>query len=151
MADRALLTGYPQCFEWNLGAQTMSTSMAWYDDMGQNADTDIEGILPKGPYLPCVCMAGRSLLAGYPRYDHTGSALLYNGEYFVVIRYDVKVHISSYRLVYWCIFNLVWVIKAGTLGSVHWTCIQLLPAKCTPGFPCRVFSTLVSIYTNQAS
>ena len=28
----------------------------------------IEGILPKGPYLPCVSMAGRALLAGYPRY-----------------------------------------------------------------------------------
>ena len=27
----------------------------------------IEGILPKGPYLPCVSMAGRALLAGYPR------------------------------------------------------------------------------------
>ena len=24
-----------------------------------------EGILPKGPYLPCVSMAGRALLAGY--------------------------------------------------------------------------------------
>ena len=29
---------------------------------------DIEGILPKGPYLPCVSMAGRALLAGYHRY-----------------------------------------------------------------------------------
>ena len=29
--------------------------------------THIEGILPKGPYLPCVSMAGRALLAGYPR------------------------------------------------------------------------------------
>ena len=28
---------------------------------------DNEGILPKGPYLPCVSMAGRALLAGYPR------------------------------------------------------------------------------------
>ena len=28
----------------------------------------IQGILPKGPYLPCVSMAGRALLAGYPRY-----------------------------------------------------------------------------------
>ena len=27
----------------------------------------IEGILPKGPYLPCVSVAGRALLAGYPR------------------------------------------------------------------------------------
>ena len=26
-----------------------------------------DGILPKGPYLPCVSMAGRVLLAGYPR------------------------------------------------------------------------------------
>ena len=31
---------------------------AWY----------IEGILPKGPYLPCVSMAGRVLSAGYHRY-----------------------------------------------------------------------------------
>ena len=28
----------------------------------------IEGILPKGPYLPCVSMAGRALLARYHRY-----------------------------------------------------------------------------------
>ena len=27
----------------------------------------LEGILPKGPYLPCVSMAGRALLAGYHR------------------------------------------------------------------------------------
>ena len=30
--------------------------------------THIEGILPKGPYLPCLRMAGRALLAGYHRY-----------------------------------------------------------------------------------
>ena len=30
--------------------------------------THIDGILLKGPYLPCVSMAGRALLAGYPRY-----------------------------------------------------------------------------------
>ena len=30
---------------------------------------DIEGIMPKGPYLPCVSMAGRALSAGYPRYN----------------------------------------------------------------------------------
>ena len=28
----------------------------------------IEGILPKGPYLSCVSMVGRALLAEYPRY-----------------------------------------------------------------------------------
>ena len=34
---------------------------------------DIKGILPKGPYLPCVSMAGRALLAGYPRYIRWGA------------------------------------------------------------------------------
>ena len=29
---------------------------------------DIDGILPKGPYPPCLRMAGRALLAGYPRH-----------------------------------------------------------------------------------
>ena len=33
-----------------------------------NAHLHIEGILSKGPYLPCVSMAGRALLAGYHRY-----------------------------------------------------------------------------------
>ena len=28
----------------------------------------IEGILQKGPYPPCLCMADRALLAGYPRF-----------------------------------------------------------------------------------
>ena len=32
----------------------------------------IEGILPKGPYLPCESMAGRALLAGYHRYVELG-------------------------------------------------------------------------------
>ena len=36
---------------------------------------DIEGILPKGPYPPCLRMADRALLAGYPRYTHVSSGL----------------------------------------------------------------------------
>ena len=31
--------------------------------------THIDGILPKGPYPPCLRMADRALLAGYPRYE----------------------------------------------------------------------------------
>ena len=31
------------------------------------AKPEYEGILPKGPYLPCASMAGRALLAGYHR------------------------------------------------------------------------------------
>ena len=32
-----------------------------------------EGILPKGPYLPCLRMADRALFAGYPRHVLTAS------------------------------------------------------------------------------
>ena len=39
--------------------------------------TYIEGILPKGPYLPCVSMAGRALLAGYPRIMDTDNSWKY--------------------------------------------------------------------------
>ena len=39
-----------------------STLLGWYE---QNVITYKEGILPKGPYLPCVSMAGRAMLAGY--------------------------------------------------------------------------------------
>ena len=35
----------------------------------------IEGILPKGSYLPCVSMAGRALLAGYHRSKLLGPIL----------------------------------------------------------------------------
>ena len=38
------------------------------DYMRNHAHLFIEGILPKGPYLPCVSMAGRALLTGYPRH-----------------------------------------------------------------------------------
>ena len=46
----------------------------------------IKAILPKGPYLPCVSMAGRALLAGYHRYIqkiHMWSWSLLNGFLFV--------------------------------------------------------------------
>ena len=33
----------------------------------------VEGILPKGPFPPCVCIAGRALSAGYPRCSHANS------------------------------------------------------------------------------
>ena len=34
----------------------------------------IQGILPKGPYPPCLRMADRALLAGYPRYIKSHSS-----------------------------------------------------------------------------
>ena len=40
--------------------------------LSQLTDAHINGILPKGPYPPCLRMAERALLAGYPRYAVPG-------------------------------------------------------------------------------
>ena len=37
-----------------------------YPEMNPN-EPQIDGILPKGPYPPCLRMADRAHLAGYPR------------------------------------------------------------------------------------
>ena len=53
-------------YVWSLWAGTdicILDQMVWISHK-----THFEGILPKGPYLPCVSMAGRALLAGYPRF-----------------------------------------------------------------------------------
>ena len=58
-----------------------STSLLWKLKLGKEVGRlinhlsyrgypAIEGILPKGPYLPCLRMADGALLAGYPRYHH---------------------------------------------------------------------------------
>ena len=43
----------------------------------------IDGILPKGPYLPCIRMADRALLAGYPPNDGPGYWQVYASLCFV--------------------------------------------------------------------
>ena len=58
----------------------------------------IEGILPKGPYLPCVSMAGRALLAGYPRY-------VMNSKNIIVLVTQIK-HYA--RLAWYFVSSLYW-------------------------------------------
>ena len=43
--------------------------------MIQLTDAYINGILPKGPYPPCLRMADRALLAGYTRYMHLQASM----------------------------------------------------------------------------
>ena len=59
------------------------TGMAWQRLAGNggkwHGQPDIEGILRKGSYLPCVSMAGRALFAGYhwytdPKWRYTASS-----------------------------------------------------------------------------
>ena len=41
-------------------------SNAYSMDTQKITKTHFDGILPKGPYPPCLCMADRALFAGYP-------------------------------------------------------------------------------------
>ena len=88
----------------------------------------IEGILPKGPYLPCVRVAGRALLAGYPRHQlddtHWYAFLFFKTFIFSFtvwppsitsrdhsIQYFVPVHmilITHYDVMSWKYFPLYW-------------------------------------------
>ena len=61
-----------------------------------NAHLHIEGILPKGPYLLCVSMAGRTLLAGYHRYlDCMWVAFVAGNLLFIKIRYTNYIEFNS--------------------------------------------------------
>ena len=51
-------------------------SQSWEKIKCTNIHLYIDGIQPKGPYPPCLCMADRALLARYPRYPQTNSSLL---------------------------------------------------------------------------
>ena len=83
----------------------------------------IEGILPKGPYLPCVSMAGGALLAGYHRnvnpwfnaketpmclqWSYVSFAL--NHRLGLIIKHGhlIVAKMHSFRLLL-CIVNYVW-------------------------------------------
>ena len=54
--------GFPESYPRNLRCKWNITA-----PQGKVSWIYLEGILPKGPYLPCVSMAGRALLAGYHR------------------------------------------------------------------------------------
>ena len=45
----------------------MQCQKVFCDFVGSSEYFEIEGILPKGPYLPCVSIAGRTFLAAYNR------------------------------------------------------------------------------------
>ena len=62
----------------------------------------IEGILPKGPYLPCVSMAGRALSVGYPRYHVTKPP--------IIINWYIFGSISMYHYIEYYLFRILSII-----------------------------------------
>ena len=80
-------------------ALTIDAKGSWF----QQKTLNIDGILLKGPYPPCLCMADRALLAGYPRYplswvSNIGVYLEYSGEDIMTWSVCIKYHkISNIR------------------------------------------------------
>ena len=73
MAGRAHFGRIPStyCHKWRRERGNIKgDTLHWLEVQCQSEQTGrtiIEGILPKGPYLPCVSMEVRALLVGYPR------------------------------------------------------------------------------------
>ena len=91
-----------------------------------NETLNIEGILPKGPYLSCVSMAARALLAGYPRYlpricpgikcnicIESRVYLLYIQTYNNVYIFDTFVNLRSDKLVMKCQMKFHFIFIGG--------------------------------------
>ena len=60
----------------------------------------IEGILPKWPHLPCVSMAGKALLTGYPRYHviYFPMTALYDLSYnHTIFKRGISLEIASWN------------------------------------------------------
>ena len=85
----------------------------------------IEGMLPKGPYLPCVIMAGRALLAGYPRYQSKNSQKAFCT---LLFRWAMD-----------CIFGVLWkryhdLMKSDYVSSPVWNIFNFfIMTICTRG------------------
>ena len=102
----------------------------------------IRVILPKGPYLPCISMAGRAFLAGYHRYVlSTFMSILISNIYFLVnkpyqITHNLKI-IFSLQL-----NRMQTMCKDLRLGLIH-VLSENFCQSCIP-FPSSVMKAVVS-------
>ena len=86
----------------------------------------IEGILPKGPYLPCVSMAGRALLAGYHRYQKKNVLELWLSWCFTKDNYEY--YLYQFMSILWSfhfshLWNLISMFKHGLTLIPTWISI----------------------------
>ena len=122
---------------------TMSQWHQWLS-ISTSLMVQFEGILPKGPYLPCLSMAGRALLAGYHRIMR-----------FLVWRISCKFSMDM-----WVTFIVPsectkWSYSASAVQSKHWIhkchgvhkCNGVVTSKWTNSktgvIPCWIFPTSV--------
>ena len=89
----------------------------------------VEGILPKGPYLPCVSMAGRALLAGYPRCmcDEacvTKALCIWKLWYTCIKKQDPFIWLCVNPLIPMVTINTI-ISKSNVQSSSKWKCYNL--------------------------
>ena len=87
----------------------------------------IEGILSKGPYLPCVNMSGGALLAGYQRYVSKRAACFLEMKLFnpsTLERNGSSLRLAIFKLIssadkfrFSCGIALIWRIQALTANQ----------------------------------
>ena len=63
----------------------------------------IDGIRPKGPYLPCLRMADLALLAGYPRYIHNFMGDIF---FFIALLEPFSIHCWDSYLSSFTVYDL---------------------------------------------
>ena len=88
--------------------------MTWY--------LHIEGILPKGPYPPCVSMADRALFAGYPRIMSSEHWQTYMNHCFGLIKTNIWLTQAFCGCVLWVfIYSLIYFIIFRKLCDINST------------------------------
>ena len=80
----------------------------------------IKGILPKGPYLPCVSMVGRALLAGYPRYASVNMVSIGSDNGLSPIRHQAIIKTNAGLLSIGTFSNkLQWNLSQNSIIFIH--------------------------------
>ena len=85
-------------------------------------DVSVEDILPKGPYPPCLSMAGRALLAGYPLSVPSSKFLLAVQQYKLLDN-NISAWIINVKLESWCLLPRclkLQYLNVKQLGTSQW-------------------------------
>ena len=135
---------------WKCNFPIMYCLLSMYDSISY-----VDGILPKGPYPPCLRMADRALLAGYPRCivctlyipRYITASLL--STYVYISQYHpcyIRVHFTAPSLLHTCTFHSTILATYVYISQhhpcyirVHFTALPLLHT-------CTFHSTILATY-----
>ena len=92
-----------------------------------NGNSHIDGILPKGPHPPCLRMADRALLVGYPRHFHSRKC-------FEKVVWKMSAILSARPCVKWFVLSVSrWRWRPP--WSIHFSCLVRVGPRVAPSVP----------------